>query len=384
MMNRIYLDHAATTPVSPRVLEAMLPFFCECWGNASAVYATGREARKAVENARKQTAQAIGAQPQEILFTSGGTESDNLAIRGAANALRHKGRHIITTAIEHHAVLNTCKTLEKEGFEVTYLQPDPTGRIAPESLVPALREDTILVSVMTANNEIGTLQPIRELAETAKAHGALFHTDAVQAVGAVPVDVEETGVDLLSLSAHKFYGPKGAGALYVRRGTRLDPVLTGGKQERGLRGGTENVPAIVGLGAAIGEAAANLGKNADMTAALRDELERRILSRMKGVRVNGLTGGRLPNNSSLTFENVDGEALLLRLDLAGVAASAGSACTSGSLESSHVLHAIGLSEAEARGTLRLTVGTDNTREEIARAADLVVSLAEELRSMYGR
>lgn len=384
MMNRIYLDHAATTPVSSRVLEAMLPFFCECWGNASAVYATGREARKAVENARKQTAQAIGAQPQEILFTSGGTESDNLAIRGAANALRHKGRHIITTAIEHHAVLNTCKTLEKEGFEVTYLQPDPTGRIAPESLVPALREDTILVSVMTANNEIGTLQPIRELAETVKAQGALFHTDAVQAVGAVPVDVEETGVDLLSLSAHKFYGPKGAGALYVRRGTRLDPVLTGGKQERGLRGGTENVPAIVGLGAAIGEAAANLGKNADMTAALRDELERRILSRMKGVRVNGLTGGRLPNNSSLTFENVDGEALLLRLDLAGVAASAGSACTSGSLESSHVLHAIGLSEAEARGTLRLTVGTDNTREEIARAADLVVSLAEELRSMYGR
>lgn len=384
MMNRIYLDHAATTPVSSRVLEAMLPFFCECWGNASAVYATGREARKAVENARKQTAQAIGAQPQEILFTSGGTESDNLAIRGAANALRHKGRHIITTAIEHHAVLNTCKTLEKEGFEVTYLQPDPTGRIAPESLVPALREDTILVSVMTANNEIGTLQPIRELAETAKAHGALFHTDAVQAVGAVPVDVEETGVDLLSLSAHKFYGPKGAGALYVRRGTRLDPVLTGGKQERGLRGGTENVPAVVGLGAAIGEAAANLGKNAEMTAALRDELERRILSRMKGVRVNGLTGGRLPNNSSLTFENVDGEALLLRLDLAGVAASAGSACTSGSLESSHVLHAIGLSEAEARGTLRLTVGTDNTREEIARAADLVISLAEELRSMYGR
>ena len=384
MMNRIYLDHAATTPVSPRVLEAMLPFFCECWGNASAVYATGREARKAVENARKQTAQAIGAQPQEILFTSGGTESDNLAIRGAANALRHKGRHIITTAIEHHAVLNTCKTLEKEGFEVTYLQPDPTGRIAPESLVPALREDTILVSVMTANNEIGTLQPIRELAETAKAHGALFHTDAVQAVGAVPVDVEETGVDLLSLSAHKFYGPKGAGALYVRRGTRLDPVLTGGKQERGLRGGTENVPAIVGLGAAIGEAAANLGKNADMTTALRDELERRILSRMKGVRVNGLTGGRLPNNSSLTFENVDGEALLLRLDLAGVAASAGSACTSGSLESSHVLRAIGLSEAEARGTLRLTVGPDNTREEIARAADLVVSLAEELRSMFGR
>lgn len=384
MMNRIYLDHAATTPVSPRVLEAMLPFFCECWGNASAVYATGREARKAVENARKQAAQAIGAQPQEILFTSGGTESDNLAIRGAANALRHKGRHIITTAIEHHAVLNTCKALEKEGFEVTYLQPDPTGRIAPESLALALREDTILVSVMTANNEIGTLQPIRELAETVKAQGALFHTDAVQAVGAVPVDVEETGVDLLSLSAHKFYGPKGAGALYVRRGTRLDPVLTGGKQERGLRGGTENVPAVVGLGAAIGEAAANLGKNAEMTAALRDELETRILSRVKGVRVNGRIGERLPNNSSLTFENVDGEALLLRLDLAGVAASAGSACTSGSLESSHVLHAIGLSEAEARGTLRLTVGTDNTREEITRAADLVASLAEELRSMYGR
>ncbi len=384
MMNRIYLDHAATTPVSPRVLEAMLPFFCECWGNASAVYANGREARKAVENARKQVAGAVGAQPQEILFTSGGTESDNLAIRGVANAMKHKGRHIITTAIEHHAVLNTCKALEKEGYEVTYLQPDATGRIAPETLAAAVREDTILVSVMAANNEIGTLQPIRELAKTAKAYGALFHTDAVQAVGAVPVDAENMGVDLLSLSAHKFYGPKGAGALFIRKGTRMDPVLTGGKQERGLRGGTENVPAIVGLGAAIEEAVANLAKNAAVTAALRDELEREILPRVKGVRVNGRPAERLPNNTSLTFENVDGEALLLRLDLAGVAASAGSACTSGSLESSHVLHAIGLNEAEARGTLRLTVGIDNTREEIARAADLVVSITEELRSMYGR
>ena len=384
MMNRIYLDHAATTPVSPRVLEAMLPFFCECWGNASAVYATGREARKAVENARRQAAEALGAQPQEILFTSGGTESDNLALRGAACALKQKGKHIITSAIEHHAVLNTCKALEKEGFEVTYLKPDADGRVAPELLEKAIRDDTVLVSVMAANNEIGTLQPIRELAAAAKARGALFHTDAVQAMGAVPVNVEDLDVDLLSLSAHKFYGPKGAGALYVRKGTRLDPVLTGGKQERGLRGGTENVPAIVGLGAAMADAAANLEENAAFTAALRDALEQSILSRVQGVRVNGKIGGRLPNNSSLTFENVDGEALLLRLDLAGVAASAGSACTSGSLESSHVLQAIGLDEAQARGTLRLTVGKDNTREEIAQAADLVVTLAEELRSMYRR
>ena len=382
MMNRIYLDHAATTPVSPRVLEAMLPFFSECWGNASAVYATGREARKAVEKARKQVAEAIGAHPQEILLTSGGTESDNLAIRGTAAAMKEKGKHIVTTAIEHHAVLNTCRALEREGFEVTCLQPDSQGRITPEALDGALREDTILVSVMTANNEIGTLQPIRELAAAAKARGALFHTDAVQAVGAVPVDVEETGVDLLSLSAHKFYGPKGAGALFVRKGTRIHPVLTGGKQERGLRGGTENVPAIVGLGAAIEEAAASLRENAKAAAALRDELEARILAGVGGVRVNGARDARLPNNCSLTFDQVDGEALLLRLDLAGIAASAGSACTSGSLESSHVLKAIGLSEEEARGTLRLTVGTDNTREEISRAADTVISLVTELRSMY--
>ena len=382
MMNRIYLDHAATTPVSPRVLEAMLPFFTECWGNASAVYATGREARKAVEKARKQVAEAIGAHPQEILLTSGGTESDNLAIRGIAAALKDKGKHIITTAIEHHAVLNTCMSLGKDGYEVTCLQPDGAGRITPEALEGALREDTILVSVMTANNEIGTLQPVRELAAVAKAHGVLFHTDAVQAVGAVPVDVEETGVDLLSLSAHKFYGPKGAGALYIRKGTRIEPILTGGKQERGLRGGTENVPAIVGLGAAIEEAAAGVMEHAAAAAALRDELEARILAGVGGVRVNGAREARLPNNCSLTFENVDGEALLLRLDLAGIAASAGSACTSGSLESSHVLKAIGLNEEEARGTLRLTVGIDNTREEISRAADTVVSLVTELRNMY--
>ena len=382
MKNRIYLDHAATTPVSKTVLDAMLPFFTEFAGNASAVYATGREARKAVENARRQAAAAIGAEPREILFTSGGSESDNLAIKGTAFALRDTGKHIITTAIEHPAVLNTCRWLEKQGFEVTNILPDREGRIDPEAVREAVREDTVLISVMAANNEIGTVEPVAEIGALARERGIVFHTDAVQAAGAVPVDVNAWNADLLSLSAHKFGGPKGAGVLYIRRGTRIDPLIHGGEQERGLRAGTENVPGIVGLGAAIEDASAHLEENAQRAGKLRDRLVEGILKAVPDVKQNGPETGRLPNNCSICFDRIDGEALLLRLDLSGVAASSGSACTAGSQETSHVLKAIGLTEAQARGSLRLTTGPENTEEEIDEAIRLVREIAEDLRKMY--
>ena len=382
MKNRIYLDHAATTPVSKTVLDAMLPFFTDFAGNASAVYATGREARKAVENARRQAAAAIGAEPREILFTSGGSESDNLAIKGTAFALRDTGKHIITTAIEHPAVLNTCRWLEKQGFEVTNILPDREGRIDPEAVREAVREDTVLISVMAANNEIGTVEPVAEIGALARERGIVFHTDAVQAAGAVPVDVNAWNADLLSLSAHKFGGPKGAGVLYIRRGTRIDPLIHGGEQERGLRAGTENVPGIVGLGAAIEDASAHLEENARRAGKLRDRLVEGILKAVPDVKLNGPETGRLPNNCSICFDRIDGEALLLRLDLSGVAASSGSACTAGSQETSHVLKAIGLTEAQARGSLRLTTGPENTEEEIDEAIRLVREIAEDLRKMY--
>ena len=384
LMNRIYLDHAATTPVSASVLEAMAPFFSECWGNASGVYATGREARKAVEAARKQTAAAIGAEPREICFTSGGSESDNQAIIGIAFALKDKGKHIITTAIEHPAVLNTCRWLEKQGYEVTYIQPDGEGRIDPQAVEDRIRKETILISVMTANNEIGTIEPVSEIGSIAKEHGILFHTDAVQAVGALPVDVNGMNADLLSLSAHKFYGPKGAGALFIRRGTRLDPLIHGGEQERGLRAGTENLAGIVGLGAAISAATEHLEENAQKVRILRDRLEAGILGTISDCRLHGPKAGRLPGNISIGFDRIDGEALLLRLDLAGIAASSGSACTSGSQETSHVLKAIGLTEEEAKGSLRLTVGAGNTREEIDETVRALREITKDLRSMYRR
>ena len=382
MKNRIYLDHAATTPVSKTVLEAMLPFFTEIPGNASAVYATGREARKAVEKARRQVAAAIGAEPREILFTGGGSESDNLAVKGTAFALQGKGKHIITTAIEHHAVLNTCEWLEKQGFEVTYLRPDAEGRIDPQDVRNALREDTILISVMAANNEIGTIEPTAEIGAIAREAGVTFHVDAVQAAGAVTIGVNAWNADLLSLSAHKFYGPKGVGALYVRRGVRIDPLIHGGEQERGLRAGTENTAGIVGMGQAIEEAAAALEENSRKTSFLRDRLTQGILSAVPDVKLNGPREGRLPNNCSVCFERVDGEALLLRLDLAGIAGSAGSACTAGSQETSHVLKAIGLTEEEARGSLRLTTGPENTEEEIDETVRAVKEIVEDLRKMY--
>jgi len=384
MKNRIYLDHAATTPVAPEVLEAMMPFFSDSWGNASAVYATGREARRAVEDARKLVAEAIGAQPQEICFTSGGSESDNQAIHGTAYALKEKGKHIITTAVEHHAVLNPCMQLQREGFEVTLIRPDREGRIDPEDVRRAIRKDTILISVMTANNEIGTLQPVSEIGRICKENGIVFHTDAVQAVGAVPVDVNGTGCDLLSLSAHKFYGPKGIGALYIRQGTRLNPLIAGGEQERGLRAGTENVPAIVGLGCAISLAVKDREANAEQMKRMRDRIIEGILSDVPGAVLNGSTENRLPNNCSFRFDAIDGEALLLRLDLGGIAASAGSACTAGSREISHVLKAIGLTEKEAKSSLRLTTGIHTTEEETGETVRTVSAIVKDLRKMFPR
>ncbi|QUC67881.1 cysteine desulfurase NifS [Aristaeella hokkaidonensis] len=382
MMNRIYLDHAATTPVSAQVLEAMIPFFSDCWGNASSVYGTGREARKAVEKARRQVAEAIGAEPREILFTGCGSESDNLAVKGTAFALKEKGRHIITTDIEHPAVLNTCRWLEKHGFEVSYITPDKEGYIAPEKILAAIREDTILISMMAANNEIGTIEPVAEVGAAAREKGICFHTDAVQAAGAVPINVNEWKADLLSISAHKFYGPKGAGALYVRHGTHIDSLIHGGEQERGLRAGTENVPGIVGLGTAIEAANKELKQNADKMTRLRERLINSILSEIPGTKLNGPREGRLPNNCNISFDKIDGEALLLRLDLAGIAASSGSACTAGSQEISHVLKAIGLTDQEAKGSLRLTTGTGNTEAEIDEAVTVIHEIVNDLRSLF--
>ena len=381
-MNRIYLDHAATTPVSVPVLEAMIPFFNNCWGNASSVYGTGREARKAVEKARRQVAEAIGAEPREILFTSCGSESDNLAVKGTAFALKGKGRHIITTAIEHPAVLNTCRWLERQGFEVTYVTPRENGYIAPDLIRKAIREDTILISMMAANNEIGTIEPVAEVGAIAREKAICFHTDAVQAAGAVPINVKEWNADLLSISAHKFYGPKGAGVLYVRHGTHIDSLIHGGEQERGLRAGTENVPGIVGLGAAIEIANRELEQNAARMACLRNRLIDNILSEIPGTKLNGPREGRLPNNCNISFDRIDGEALLLRLDLAGIAASSGSACTAGSQEISHVLKAIGLTEQQAKGSLRLTTGTGNTEAEIDETVTVIHEIVNDLRSLF--
>ena len=315
MMNRIYLDHAATTAVSPEVLREMLPYMTECFGNAASIHGTGREAHRALDRARKQVAAVLGAQPQEIYFTSGGSESDNWAVKGVAWAARGRGKHVITSAVEHHAVLNACAWLEGMGFEVTRLPVDALGRVDPDSVARAVRPDTVLISVMTANNEIGTLQPIREIGEIARSRGVPFHTDAVQAAGHIPVNVEELQVDLLSLSAHKFHGPKGVGVLYVRRGTKLDSLIHGGAQERGLRAGTPNVPGAVGLAKALELAAASLPESTN----------REIRARIPDAVLNGDPERRLPGNVHFSFPGIDGEALLLRLDLAGIACSGGSA-----------------------------------------------------------
>lgn len=380
-MDTVYLDNAATTAVSPEVMEAMLPWFTEHYGNPSSIHATGRDARKAVENARRQVAAALNAQPGEIYFTAGGSESDNWALKGVAFANRKKGSHIITTAIEHHAILHTCAWLEKQGFSVTYLPVDAEGRVSPEEVEKAIREDTVLISVMAANNEIGTLQPIEEIGRIARAHKVLFHTDAVQAVGAIPLDVQALNVDLLSLSGHKFHGPKGIGALYIRRGTRVDTLIHGGAQERGQRAGTENLPGIVGLGRAIELAVENLPEKAARVAALRDRLMDGILAAIPDVRVNGSRTHRLPNNANVSVRYIEGESMLLRLDLAGIAASSGSACTSGSLDPSHVLLAIGLPHEVAHGSLRMTLSTDTTDADIDRVLEVLPGIVADLRAM---
>ena len=382
-MRRIYLDNAATTAVSPAVVEAMLPFFTQVYGNASSVHTAGREAKRALEAARRQVAKAIhAAVPQEIYFTAGGSESDNWAIKGVA--LARRTGHIITTAIEHHAVLHTCQWLEKQGFAVTCLPVDEFGRVTAAQVEKALQPDTILVSVMMANNEVGTVEPIAEIGALCRARGILFHTDAVQAVGALPIDVQAMNIDLLSLSGHKFQGPKGVGALYIRKGVKMDNLVHGGAQERGFRAGTENLPGIVGLGKAIEMADAALAENAARMTTLRDRLIQGLMEAVPGTRLNGHPTQRLPNNVNLSFAGVEGEALLLRLDLTGVAGSAGSACTSGTLDPSHVLMALGLSEAAANGALRLTLGTDTTQEDIDAVLEILPPIVADLRRMTAR
>ena len=381
MMDRIYLDYAATAPVLPEVLDEMLPFFISRYGNPSGIHGTGRDARKAVEEARRRIAAAIGADHREILFTSGGSESDNLALQGAAFALRQKGKHIITSRIEHPAVLNTCRWLEKQGFQVTYVAPDQYGRILPASVAEAVRPDTVLVSVMTANNEIGTIQDIPAIGAVCRERGILFHTDAVQAAGQMKIDVDRMNVDMLSLSAHKFHGPKGAGMLYVRKGTQLESLVHGGSQERGMRAGTENVPGIVGMGKAMEIAEAERENNVRRIQHLRDSLAEMVLERVPGAQLNGHPRERLPNNCHFSFPGVESEALLLRMDLEGIAASGGSACTAGSIEPSHVLQAIGLKDNLLKGSIRLTLGRENTIEEIKKAAQVIPEIVEDLRKL---
>ncbi len=380
-MNRIYMDNAATTPVAPEVLETMLPYFTQVYGNASSIHQTGREALKAISNARRQVAAAIGAKPEEIYFTAGGSESDNWAIKGTAFAKKAKGNHIITSAVEHHAVLHTCEWLEKQGFEVTYLPVDKEGFISLDGLEKAITDKTILISIMAANNEIGALQPVKEIGKIAKAHGIAFHTDAVQAVGAIPVDVNGWQADMLSMSAHKFHGPKGIGALYVRKGTRLDVFMAGGAQERGLRAGTENLAGIVGMGKAITLAVEDLDAKAKRISALRDRLIDGILSSIPYTRLNGPRENRLPGNVNVSIQYIEGESILLRLDLAGIAASSGSACTSGSLDPSHVLLAIGLPHEIAHGSLRLSLSGDNTQAEVDEVLKVLPGIVENLRAM---
>jgi len=377
----IYLDHAATTPVAPAVLEAMLPFFREKFANPSSLYGPAREVRRAIDQARDTVARVLGARSSEIIFTSGGTESDNLAIKGVAFANRHRGNHIITSRVEHHAVLHTCEYLEKFGFRVTYLPVDRTGLVDLNALEDALDDQTILVSIMYANNEVGTIQPIKEIAQLLRPRGIIFHTDAVQAAGALALNVDDLGVDLLSLSAHKFYGPKGAGVLYVRRGVTFWPQQHGGGQERGRRAGTENVPGIVGLAKALELAEQNRPQYVAHCQALRDRLIQGVLERIPGAVLTGHPTQRLPNNASFCLEGIDAESLLLMLDRRGVCASSGSACTSGSLEPSHVLLAMGIQSPLALGSLRLTVGLDNTPEQIDRALDILVESVQKLRAL---
>ena len=379
---RIYLDHNATTPVDAAAAEAMVRTLSSLFGNASSVHYYGQQAKAAIDGARTSIAALIGADPSEIIFTSGGTEADNFAIRGAAEALEATGRkHLITSGIEHEAVLNTFKALARRGWKTTVLSVDATGIVSPERLRDAMTPDTALVSLMHANNEIGTIQPVAGLARIAHEQGALFHTDAVQTAGKLPVSVRDLGVDLLSLSAHKFYGPKGAGALWARRGVRLSPFLAGGKQERNRRAGTENVPGIVGMGVAAAGALEKMVAEAARLSALRDRLESGILASVPNTDVNGARDARVPNTTNISFDRIEAESLLIALDLEGVAVSTGSACSSGTLEPSHVLKAMGLSSHRAQNSIRFSLGASNTDEQIDRVIEILPRVVAKLRTL---
>lgn len=380
-MRKVYLDNAATTALSPRVLEAMLPYFTQYYGNPSSVHAFGREAKQGLDKARDQVAKALHCEPSEVIFTGCGTESDNTVLLGVAQRYGDKGKHIITTNVEHHAILHTCEYLEKEGYSVTYLPVDQDGLVTAEQVAAAIRPDTILVSIMFANNEVGTIMPIQEIGAVCKEKGVLFHTDAVQAVGHIPVDVQAMHIDMLSLSAHKFHGPKGVGALYCRKGIRLPSYIMGGAQERGRRAGTENVAGIVGLGAAIQLATEQLEENRAKMTALRDRLMTGIQARISEVKLNGHPTNRLPNNVNFSFKYIEGESILLMLDMNGIAASSGSACTSGSLDPSHVLLALGLPHEIAHGSVRLTLGDETTEEDIDYTIDVLEKTVARLRAM---
>jgi len=380
-MKRIYLDHAATTPTRPEVVKAMLPYFADAFGNPSSIYSYGQEARGAVEEARTKVAELIGARSEEIIFTSGGTEADNYALKGVAYANERKGNHIITTSVEHHAVLEVCKFLERRGFRITYLPVDKYGLVDPDDVRKAITDKTILISVMHANNEVGTIEPVEEVGEIAKEAGVYFHTDAVQTLGHIPVNVDKLKVDLLAISAHKFYGPKGVGALYVRKGTKLVSFMHGGEQEKRRRAGTENVPAIVGLGKAVELAGQEMGKEAEQLAHLRDKLIKGLGDKIDHIRLNGHPTRRLPNNVNVSVDFVEGESLLLNLDLEGICASTGSACSSASLEPSHVLLALGLPPEQAHGSLRFTLGRENTEADVERVIEVLPEIVAKLRAM---
>lgn len=380
-MKTIYLDHAATCPTDPKVIDAMLPYFAENYGNPSSIYSLSRTTRNAIENAREILAKAIGADPKEIVFTSGGSESDNFALKGIAHALKDNGNHIITSQIEHHAVLYTCKYLEKNGYEITYLPVDNDGIVDLDELERAIRPDTILISIMHANNEIGTIQPIQQIGEIARKHRMKFHTDAVQTFGHIPVNVDDLNVDLLSLSGHKFYGPKGVGALYIRKGTKITPLIHGGDQERRRRASTENVPGIIGLGKAAELALAIMDKEAERQSQLRDEFIQTILKNIPDARLNGHPAKRLPNNVNISFEGIEGESILLNLDMEGIAASTGSACSSSSLKPSHVLLSIGLTHEFAHGSVRFSLGKHTKQEELDHVAEVLPGIVKKLRAM---
>lgn len=380
-MKQVYLDYAATTPVKEEVVREMLPYYTEVYGNPSSLYSPGLEAKAGLDEARKRVADLIKADPKEIFFTSCGTEADNWVLEGVADSLKDKGKHIITSRIEHHAILHTCEYLEKHGYEVTYLDVDGDGLVSPEALEKAIRDDTILVSIMMVNNEVGTIEPIRELAAVAKARGVLFHTDAVQALGNIPIDVKDLGVDFLSMSAHKIYGPKGVGALYMRKGLRITNYMHGGAQESKRRAGTENVAGIVGFGKAAELAGQNLESHMADLRELRDYFWEKIRTNITGVQLNGSAEKRHPGNLNVSFDYIEGEAILLMLDAGGISVSTGSACSSKSLVPSHVLDALGVPITKMNGTVRFTIGDFTTKEDIDYVADVLTKVVERLREL---